>query len=64
VLVDTLVDAAGTRFAWLVSQSEEPVRVEIETTGGLRLEDVETHEQLGTEVELPPYGVRVCRLIS
>jgi endo-1,4-beta-mannosidase len=63
VLVDTLVDAGGTRFAWLVSESEEPVRVEIETAGDIRLEDVETGERLGAEVELPPYGVRVCRLV-
>jgi hypothetical protein len=64
VLVDTLLDAGGAELAWLVSQRDEPVRAEIETPGARALDDVETGERLCGEVDLPPYGVRVCRLVD
>jgi endo-1,4-beta-mannosidase len=64
VLVDTLVGADGRLVAWLVSESEAPVAAEVEVAGGLALEDVETGERLCGRVDLPAYGVRVCRLVE
>lgn len=64
VLVDTLLDADGRRVAWLVSECDEPVAAPLEVAGGLALEDVETGERICGAVDLPPYGVRVCRLVE
>jgi endo-1,4-beta-mannosidase len=64
VLADTLVDGEGRLLAWLVSQSEGPVCARVDVAPGLQLQDVETGERLDAEVELPPYGVRVCRVIG
>jgi endo-1,4-beta-mannosidase len=64
VLVDTIADERGRLLAWLVSQSEGPVCARVDVAPGLQLQDVETGECLDGEVELPPYGVRVCRLLE
>jgi endo-1,4-beta-mannosidase len=64
VLVDALVDASGALLVWLVSESSEPVCAEIELARpGDQLVDVETGRRVGPEVELPAYGVRVCRVV-
>jgi endo-1,4-beta-mannosidase len=62
VASDVLVRSDGHRFAWLVSQADEPVTVKPGLAAGLRL----THLDGGaadTGVTLPPFGVSVLRLV-
>ncbi|MEJ3748868.1 cellulase family glycosylhydrolase [Actinomycetes bacterium KLBMP 9797] len=61
VLVDWLDRADGARFAWLVSQSAEPLTVTPETASGSAPRDLESGAE-ATTVTLPPYGVRVLHL--
>jgi endo-1,4-beta-mannosidase len=56
---DTLDHEDGRRFAWLVSQSDEPLTVAPRASGTLH--DLGAQEPL-TEVALPPFGVRVLEL--
>jgi len=58
---DVLLHSGGTRFAWLVSQADEPVTVKPELMPGLRLAhlDGSAADEAAT---LPPFGVSVFRL--
>jgi len=51
----------GTRLAWIVSESPEVLSVAL--GGSLQALDRETREPL-VEIDLPPYGVRVVRLVE
>ena len=60
VLAAELRHRDGRRFAWLVSQAAAEITVKPTVEG--HLADLHTGEP-ATEVALPPYGVRVLRLV-
>ncbi|GDY29595.1 cellulase family glycosylhydrolase [Gandjariella thermophila] len=62
VAADVLDHADSRRFAFLTSQSDQPVTVRPVVTGG-RLVDLDGGAELST-VDLPPYGVRVLWLAT
>jgi endo-1,4-beta-mannosidase len=59
---DVLVRSDGHRFAWLVSQADEPVTVKPGLAAGLRLTHLDG-TAADTGVTLPPFGVSVLRLV-
>jgi endo-1,4-beta-mannosidase len=62
VASDVLVRSDGHRFAWLVSQADEPVTVKPGLAAGLRLTHLDG-AAADTGVTLPPFGVSVLRLV-
>jgi endo-1,4-beta-mannosidase len=58
---DVLVRSDGRRFAWLVSQADEPVTVKPELAPGLSLAHLDG-SPVDTGATLPPFGVGVFRL--
>ena len=56
-----LVRSDGARFAWLVSQADEPVTVKPELAAGLRLGNLDG-SAADADVRLAPFGVGVFRL--
>jgi endo-1,4-beta-mannosidase len=63
VACDVLVRSDGTRFAWLVSQADEPVTVKPGLAAGLQLTDLDG-SPADSGATLPPFGVTVLRLES
>jgi endo-1,4-beta-mannosidase len=61
IAADVLVRSDGSRFAWLVSQADEPVTVKPELAPGLRLALLDGSATDGAAV-LAPFGVGVFRL--
>ncbi len=59
VSTDGLVHADGRRFVWFASLHHRPLTVRPLSNGALR--DLHT-DALVTDLTLPPYGVRICRL--
>ena len=64
VLVDRLLHRDGACYVWVVSTSDRPLAAPLELCGDGWLEDVESGERVGAEVQLPPYGVRVLQWVS
>jgi hypothetical protein len=67
VAADVIVRSDGSRFAWLVSQADEPLTVMPETADGLALAvlDGSADGRLdGGAVTLAPFGIAVLRLES
>lgn len=65
VAADLVVRSDGTRFAWLVSQADEPVTIKPELATGLTLtplDGIAGSEGHGDAVTLAPFGVGVFRL--
>jgi endo-1,4-beta-mannosidase len=62
VAADMIERADGVRFAWLVSQADETLTVEPQLAGGLTMAPADGLEA-GDEVTIPPFGVRVLRLV-
>jgi len=62
VLVDFLVHEDGRRLVWFISQSEESISVRPDIREGIRLVELSDGEAVSLPVEIPPLGVRVCRL--
>jgi endo-1,4-beta-mannosidase len=61
IATDVLVHSGGTRFAWLVSQSDEPVTAKPELASGLRMTHLDG-SVLDEAPTLAPFGVSVFRL--
>jgi hypothetical protein len=61
IAADVMVRSDGARFAWLVSQANEPVTVKPEVAAGLRLTALDDSGAAGIAT-LPPFGVGVFRL--
>lgn len=70
VLVDGLVRRDGRLLAWLLSQSEEPVRVSVETANGAPVHSLGAHPPVEGEAEreavdkltIPPFGAVVVQV--
>jgi endo-1,4-beta-mannosidase len=65
VAADLIVRPDGTRFAWLVSQADEPLTVKPELAGGLRPVPLDGAGDSGAAsdvVTIAPFGVCVLRL--
>jgi hypothetical protein len=64
VLVDALVHDGGTRFVWLVSESDAEVKARPRLSDGADGSVLQTldGDPVGEVVALPPYGVAVLRL--
>jgi len=60
VAADVLIRSDGARFAWLVSQADQPVTIEPELADGLRLAAI--GGGVCESVTLAPFGVGVFRL--
>jgi hypothetical protein len=61
VAADVLERDDGSRFAWLVSQADEPVTVKPQLAGALRLATLDG-TPAGEAVTLEPFGVGVFQL--
>jgi endo-1,4-beta-mannosidase len=61
IAADVLVHSGGTRFAWLVSQADEPVTAKPELAPGLRMAHLDG-SALDEAPTLAPFGVSVFRL--
>ena len=72
VAADVIVRSDGDRFAWLVSQADEPVTIKPEVAAGLALRPLAdtaqaqdaTEAQDADVVTIPPFGVAVLRLVG
>lgn len=65
IATDLVVRSDGSRFAWLVSQADEPVTVKPELAAGLKLVPLEGtagSETDGDAVTLAPFGVGIFQL--
>jgi len=65
VAADLVIRSDGSRFAWLVSQAEEPLTIKPELAAGLTLRPLDGaagSECEGDTVLLAPFGVGVFRL--
>jgi hypothetical protein len=65
VAADLIVRTDGSRFAWLVSQADEPVTVKPELAAGLKLRRIDSQavdEGDGRAVTLAPFGIGVFHL--
>ncbi len=65
VAADVVVRSDGHRFAWLVSQADEPLTIKPELAAGLRLAKLDgagCGDTVGDAVTLAPFGVGVFRL--
>ncbi|HLI08774.1 MAG TPA: cellulase family glycosylhydrolase [Ktedonobacteraceae bacterium] len=63
VLADSLVADDGTRFAWFISESDQPLSVTPHLRSGKELVDVITGEHAEWTIKLAPFGVKVYRVI-
>ena len=63
VLVDSLISTDGTRFAWFISEADHPLSVTPQVSGGTALIDVLTGQTEQEAIEIPAFGVKVCRVV-
>ena len=61
-MADSLVHADGTRYAWLVNPSREPVTAAVVFPGPAI--DVRTSLPIGDTVTIPALGVVVARIAA
>lgn len=64
VLVDSLIRDDGTRFAWFISESDQPLSIIPTMRGGMELADLLTGETERGAIELPAFGVKVYRVVE
>jgi len=64
VLVDSLIHDDGTRFVWFISEAEHPLACTPTVRDGKGLADLLTGEVAQGAIELPPFGVKVYRVVQ
>jgi hypothetical protein len=66
VAADVIQRSDGARFAWLVSQADEPLTVKPQLADGLSLTPLggQAGAQPDGSVTIAPFGVCVCQLVD